>query len=77
MKGAKKASRRENQAQARASSFDRGRSKRTFAMLMVSAKEAAFKAKANEKSELEGRKKGGQNRKVHRVGGMAEACLTF
>ena len=51
MKGVKKAPRRENQAQARASSLDRGRSKRTFAMLMVSAKEEVFKAIENEKSE--------------------------
>ena len=56
MKGAKEESRRENQAQARASSLDRGRENRICAMLMVSAEEAAFKAIANEKSGLEGSK---------------------
>ena len=56
MKGAKKASRRENQAQARASSLDRVGENRISAMLMVSAEEAAFKAKANEKSGVEASK---------------------
>ena len=56
MKRAKKAPRRENQAQARASSLDRSRENRICAMLMVSAEEAAFKAKANEKNGVEGSK---------------------
>ena len=61
MKWAKKAPRRENQAQARASSLDRGRENRICAMLMVSAEEAAFKAIANEKSGVEGSKNKSQN----------------
>ena len=62
MKRAKKAPRRENQAQARASSLDRGRENHICAMLMVSAEEAAFKAIANEKSGLEGSKNESSNR---------------
>ena len=56
MKRAKKAPRRDNQAQARASSLDRGRENRICAMFMVSAEEAAFKTKDNEKSGAEGSK---------------------
>ena len=52
MKGAKKAPRRENQAQARASSLDRGRENRICAMLMVSAGKLAFKAKQKQKEAL-------------------------
>ena len=54
------APRSEIQAQARAVSFGRGGSKRTFAMLMVSAEKAAFKAK-KKKTTLKRAKKGGQN----------------
>ena len=43
-RGPKKAAGSEIQAGARAVSFDRGRSKRTFAMLMLSAGKLAFKA---------------------------------
>ena len=61
MQGAKKAGRSEIQAQAMATSFDRGRSKRTFTMLMLSAGKSAFKAKKKEKKTLKRAKKGGQN----------------
>ena len=53
--------RREIRAQARADSLDRGRENRICAMLMVSAKEAAFKAIANEKNGFEGSKNESQN----------------
>ena len=52
VKRAKKASRSKIQARARAVSFDRGRSKRTFAMLMLSAGKLAFKAQKKKKEEL-------------------------
>ena len=77
MKRAKKAPRRENQAQARASSLDRGRENRICAMLMVSAEEAAFKAIANSKSEKKMPKMRARTLESRANGGMAEACLTF
>ena len=49
---AKKAPGNKIQAQARAVSFDRGHSKRTFAMLMVPAGKLAFKAQKKKKEEL-------------------------
>ena len=49
---AKSAPRSEIQAQARAVSFDSGRSKRTFAMLMISAGKRTFKAHKIKKEEL-------------------------
>ena len=61
MQGAKKAGRSEIQAQARATSFDRGPSKRTFTMLMLSKGKSAFKAKKNEKETRKRAKKGGWN----------------
>ena len=51
-----------------------GREKRICAMLLVSAQEAAFKAKENEKSCVEERKNESYDRAN---GGMAEACLTL
>ena len=77
MKRAKKAPRRENQAQARASSLDRGRENRICAMLMVSAEEAAFKAIENEKSEKKKPKMKAIKVEHRANGGMAEACPTF
>ena len=52
IKRAKKAPGSEIQAWARAVSFDRGRSKRTFAMLMLSAGKLAFKAKKENKTKI-------------------------
>ena len=50
------APRSEIQAQARAVSFGRGGSKRTFAMLMVSAGKSAFKARKKKKQALKSKK---------------------
>ena len=58
MNRAKKAPRRENQAQARASSLDRGRENRTCAMLMESARQAAFRAKEKKKMKKSSKKGG-------------------
>ena len=52
IKTAKKAPTKKIQVRARAVSFDMGRSKRTFAMLMLSAGKLAFKAQKIKKEEL-------------------------
>ena len=57
-KGSKVAPRREIQAQARADSLDRGRENHTCAMLIDSARQAAFRAK-EKKNEKKSSKKGG------------------
>ena len=74
---AKSAPRSEIQAQARAVSFDRGRSKRTFAMLMLPAGKLAFKAKKKNKEELKRAKMRAMKVEPLANGGLAEACLTF
>ena len=56
-KRTKKAPGSEIQARARAVSFDRGRSKRTFSMLMLSAGKLAFKAHKKRKEVLKRAKK--------------------
>ena len=58
---AKKAPRSEIQARARAASIDRGRSKRTFVMLMLPAGQAAFKDNKTKKQALQRAKKERQN----------------
>ena len=60
-RGPKKAPGSKIQARARAVSFDRGRSKRTFAMLMVSAGKLAFKAKKKTKEAPKRAKNESQN----------------
>ena len=70
------APRSEIQAQARAVSFGRGGSKRTFAMLMVSAGKSAFKARKKKKQALKSKKREARLVEAEANGGMAWGCLT-
>ena len=76
-KTAKKAPGSEIQARARAVSFDRGRSKRTSAMLMVSARKLALKAQKKTKRSWREQKMRGITLEDAPNGGMAETCLTL
>ena len=77
MKGGQKAPTSKIQARARAVSFDRGRSKRTSAMLMLFAGKLAFKAQKKKKEELKRAKTRAMTLETLANGGMAEACLTL